>query len=76
MKFILASLVALSFTAPAYAGTWHPKTMQITIKEHKTTKNCWKAKGNWVGGESYTSCEFSSGETITVAVPCKRPKAS
>jgi hypothetical protein len=77
MKFVLASLIALSFIAPAYAGTITYKTIITGSKPHKVnTKNCWHHKGNWVGGESYTACEFESGEVITSRIRLHKPKAS
>lgn len=43
------------------------KTVQYDT-EHKTNlKKCWKSTGNWVGGKSFTSCEFKSGGTVVVA---------
>lgn len=58
MKFILASIAALTLTAPAFAAP-----------------TCWQAKGNWVGGESFTNCNFVSGHnSYSLLVKEKRTK--
>lgn len=48
----------------------HPdgsKTVQFDAGHKVNYKKCWKSTGNWVGGKSFVSCEFSSGGTVVVA---------
>lgn len=77
MKYVLASIFALTLTTTAFADAITYKTVVTGFREHRENpKRCWQAHGNWVGGESYISCEFSSGEIFTKQVPVCDEKKS